>query len=325
MNTIPFVSLKHIDIDPELVRQLPRKLAYYHLALPLAMDNEQITVAVAHLGNPLTLQMLSRVLGAEIVPVHAPATEIKTVLDKVWRGIKPPQANILTWGTTDEHSRLAGQTAARTQTVFKAGVQELHGADIDPILLLTQQDDYMLTVVSAPTPEPLFPFVRHAGTSVLLLVGEVKPEQSMTFKRVLLSLRGHSPDLSALDMVIPLAKHQHADMTVLAVTGAPDADQTPLNRFNHSLAALLDPEQEPAQHLAECTERLVNAGISGYLKLCQGDPIDQIVSEYSNGQYDLLVITSEAYGDFVQQVITRLQGQVQTASVLVIRPTSAAG
>lgn len=324
MNAIPFVSLKHIDIDPELVRQLPRKLAYYHLALPLAMDNEQITVAVAHMGNPLTLQMLSRFLGAEIVPVHAPAIEIKTALDKVWRGIKYPQANILTWGTDEEHALAAGQTAAGMQPLFKATVQTLQGDDIDSMLLLTQQDDYMLTVVSAPTPERLFPFVRQAGTPVLLLFGNVSATQKDLFGRILLSLRGHSPDLSALDLVIPLAKHQQSEMTVLAVTGVPASDRSPLNRFTHSLSALLDPEQDPAQHITECTDRLISAGIAGYLKLCQGDPIDQIVSEYSKGQYGLLVITSEAYGDFVQQVISQLRVQAQTAAVLVIRPTSVA-
>lgn len=324
MNMIPFVSLKHIEIDPELVRQLPRKLAYYHLALPLAMDNEQITVALAHTGNPSTLEMLSRFLGAEIVPVHSTAIEIKAALDSVWKNIKYPQSNILTWGTTLQNARLAHQSGTEMGTLFKAGVFELQGEDVESMLLLSQQDDYILTVVSAPTSEPLIPFIRKAGTPVLLLFGEASDTSTNLFGRILLSLRGHAPDLSALDLAIPLAKHHQAEMTVLAVTGVPQSDRSPLNRFSHSLAALLDPEQEPAQHLAECTNRLVSVGIQGYLKLCQGDPIEQIVTEYTKGQYSLLVITSEAYGDFVQQVITNLQAQGQSAAVLVIRPTSAA-
>lgn len=324
MNTIPFVSLKYIDIDPELVRQLPRKLAYYHLALPLAMDNEQITVALAQTGNPLTLEMLSRFLGAEIVPVHATAYEIKLALDSVWKSIKSPQSNLLTWGTTPPHARQAYETGRSLGALFKSSVHELQGDDVESMLLLTQQDDYMLTVVSAPTPEPLIPFIRQAGTPVLMQIGEMSTVTTGAFSRMLLSLRGHSPDLSALDLAIPLAKHQHAEMTVLAVTGVPASDRSPLNRFTHSLAALLDPEQESAQHITECTDRLIDAGIAGYLKLCQGDPIEQIVSEYAKGQYGLLVITSEAYGDFVQQVISQLRVQVLTAAVLVIRPTSVA-
>lgn len=324
MKTIPFLSLKHVAINPELVRQLPRKLAYYHLALPLAMDNEQITVALAQTGNPLTLEMLSRFLGAEIVPVHATASEIKTALDSMWKNIQYPQSNILTWGTTPQHARSAHQTGSRMGALFKASVHELQGNDVESMLLLSQQDDYMLTVVSAPTTEPLIPFIRKAGTPVLLLFGDSTTPQTESFGRILLSLRGHSPDLSALDLAIPLAKHHQADMTVLAVTGIPQSDRSPMNRFNHSLAALLDPEQEPAQHLNECTNRLINVGIKGYLKLCQGDPIEQIVTEYSKGQYGLLVITSEAYGDFVQQIITNLQEHGENAAVLVIRPTSSA-
>jgi hypothetical protein len=324
MNMIPFVSLKHIEIDPELVCQLPRKLAYYHLALPLAMDNKQITVALAHTGNPSTLEMLSRFLGAEIVPVHATAIEIKAALDSVWKNIKYPQSNIMTWGTTPQHAQQAHQTGDEMGVLFKATVNELQGEDVDSMLLLTQQDDYMLTVVSAPTAEPLIPFIRTAGTPVLLLLGDSAASQTNAFGRILLSLRGHSPDLSALELAIPLAKQHQAEMTVLAVTGVPKSDRSALNRFSHSLAALLDPEQEPAQHLTECTNRLVSVGINGYLKLCQGDPIEQIVTEYAKGQYGLLMITSEAYGDFVQQVITNLQAQGQRAAVLVIRPTSAA-
>jgi len=324
MNTIPFVSLKHIDIKPELVRQLPRKLAYYHMALPLAMDNDQITVALAHTGNPLTLEMLSRFLGAEIVPVHAMGIEIKAVLDSVWKNIKYPQSNILTWGTTSQHARQARETGDRLGALLKAGIHELQGDDVESMLLLTQQDDYMLTVISAPTAEPLISFSRKAGTPVLLLFGDSKTARTESFGRILLSLRGHSPDLSALELAIPLAKHYQAEMTVLAVTGVPESDRSPLNRFSHSLAALLDPEQEPAQHLTECTNHLISAGIQGYLKLCQGDPIEQIVTEYGKGQYGLLVITSEAYGDFVQQVITKLQDRGQNAAVLVIRPTSVA-
>jgi nucleotide-binding universal stress UspA family protein len=200
----------------------------------------------------------------------------------------------------------------------------LQGEDIENMLLLTQQDDYVLTVVSAPTAEPLVPFIRNAGTPVLLLFGDSSTSQTESLGHILLSLRGHSPDLSALDLAIPLAKQYQAKVTVLAVTGVPQSDRSALNRFSHSLAALLDPEQEPAQHLSECTNRLVDVGITGYLKLCQGDPIEQIVTEYAKGQYGLLVITSEAYGDFVQQVITNLQSQGQSAAVLVIRPTSAA-
>jgi hypothetical protein len=198
-------------------------------------------------------------------------------------------------------------------------VIDLQGNDLDSVLIASQHDGHMLTVISAPVTPTLLSFVRRAGTPVLLLQGEQTTPNPLLFSRLLLSLRGHSPDLSALDLVIPLAKANQSALTILAVTGSSPRDW-PRYRLHDSLAALLDPQQEPAQHLAECVDRLNEAEIPGYLKLCQGDPVQQIVSEFAGGQYSLLVITSEAYGDFIQQVIEALQTNTEHCAVLVVKP-----
>lgn len=320
MTHIPFLSLKHISLDVELVRLLPSKLAYYHLALPLAADDGQITLAMAYPDNPLVIEMLGELLGSGIVPIHADPAEIRSALDQVWHHVQRPEANILTWGASGQHVLLAHQTSTALSPIFGAQVHDLQGNDLDNILMLTQQDHYMLTVISASINENFSPFVRKAGTPVLLLFGDPSRRLSISFSRILLALRGHSPDLSALNLAIPLAKAHQAEMTVLAVSGRSPTPQTAQARFNHSLTALLDPDQEAAQHIAHCTNLLVAAGIPGYLKLCQGDPVQQIVTEYIRGQYSLLVITSEAFGDFVQQIIETLQSQTQCAAVLVVKP-----
>jgi hypothetical protein len=47
----PLLALADISIDPELARRLPRRLAYYHLALPIAQDEDDITLAMAYPEN----------------------------------------------------------------------------------------------------------------------------------------------------------------------------------------------------------------------------------------------------------------------------------
>jgi hypothetical protein len=318
MYNVPSLSLKDITLDAELVRLLPSKLAYYHLALPLAADDGQITLAMAHPDNPLVIEMLGKLLGASIVPIRADATEIRFALDQVWQTAKTLESNILTWGSSGHYALRAHQNGTVLSPIFGAQVHDFQGNDLDHVLMLTQQDHYMLTVMSGSISENLLPIVRQAGTPVLLLFGDPVERAEPSFARILLSLRGHSPDLSALNLVAPLASASQAEVTVLAVTDA--AQKFAHTRLSHGLTALLDPDQEAAQHLARCTSLLVTAGILGYLKLCQGDPVQQIVTEYTKGQYSLLVITSEAFGEFVQQVIETLQSQTDHMAVLVVKP-----
>ncbi|HLY28008.1 MAG TPA: universal stress protein [Aggregatilineales bacterium] len=317
MNTYPHLPLADIELDPALVRRLPRKLAYYHLALPLATDGGELSLAMAHPENSIVLDLLQSVLGARIVPVHGDATEIRDALDRAWQSGEKAVPHLLSWGRTAAQAAIARQTSDALGKIFSADVSDVREDDLDTLLLLTQEDKYSLVVVAASASEDMTDLIRKAATPVLLLYGTIRP-----FQRIMLSLRGHSPDLSALDWVLPLATTYHAETTVLAV-----AEQQPATerraRSQDSLAVLLDPTSERAQHLAECAHRLTQAGVEGYLKLCQGDPIPQIVTEFEKGGYALLVIVSEAHGDFVQEVIAGVNARHHDHAILVVKPTPA--
>jgi hypothetical protein len=47
----PNVSLDDFPLDEALARRLSRQLAYYHLALPIGIDDEGITIAMAQPDN----------------------------------------------------------------------------------------------------------------------------------------------------------------------------------------------------------------------------------------------------------------------------------
>ena len=314
MNT-PHIDLNQIVLDVELVRRLPRKLAYYHLALPLAVDDDQISVAMADPDNQLALDLLTELLGEPVVAVHSSAAEIRTALDQVWQFVKEPVPQWLSWGENPITASHSLSIATALSPLFAARVIDLRDNDLSVVIGFSQQDNFQFTVLSAGSRETLPILIRSAATPLLLLFGELK----LPFTRILLSLRGHSPDLSALDWLIPLATTgRHVETTVLAVTTIPQPGQ---RRPLDSLAALLDPNSSTAQHLTLCTERLAGAGISGYIKFCQGDPVSQIATEFEKGHYDLLVIISEAHGDFVQAVLTAINVQTTPHAVLVVKPT----
>jgi len=310
----PTITLSQITLDTELIQRLPRKLAYYHLALPLAADDEQISVAMAYPDNRLVLDLLTRVLGAPIVPVHCSAAEIRAALDQTWQSVTEAPPHWLSWGDSELAADRAWDATKQLSQLFSASTTDLRHNEPGTMIRLTQQDNYHFIVVSDPPSATIVELVRGAATPLLLLRGDLH----LPFKSVLLSLRGHSPDLSALDWVIPLATAGQAETTVLAVTAAPQPGQ---RRPVHSLAVLLDPENAAAQHITECTGRLFEAGLRGYTKFCQGEPVEQIATEFQKGRYDLLVVISEAHGDFVQSVLMAIQNHPAPHAILVVKPT----
>src|SRR5712692_7595755 len=80
---LPVVSLAEAPPDPAAVGLVPREFALRHQALPLAIDEGTLTVA---LGNPMDLQVvddLRLATGMIVRPVVAPAAEIRRALEQL--------------------------------------------------------------------------------------------------------------------------------------------------------------------------------------------------------------------------------------------------
>jgi nucleotide-binding universal stress UspA family protein len=311
MSGYPFLSLSRVSVDPVLARQLPKRLAYFHLALPLAYDDGQLTVVMAHPDNPTAVTMLQTVLGKQIVPVRGSANEIRATLNLIWSDEGDPDVvRILSWGATEPQSALAFSVANLIAEMLSAQTLCLDASQssLETVLTLAREGRYSLSVIDAPQDETLSHLLRESATPVLLVHGA-----QLKLQHILLVLRGHSPDESVLDWVVPLAKANEAAVTLLTV--APTAGS---RRMPHGLAALLTPDSGPGEHITTCAQRLTEAGIKGYLKLRQGTSEQQIAEEVAQGQYDLITIAAEAHGDFVHRVLRQIE--TSSAPVLVIKP-----
>ncbi len=319
MSEYPYLSLSAVTIDPALARQLPRRLAYYYLAIPLARDDDQLAVVMAYPDNQASVAMLQALLGMSIVPVQGSAGEIRAALNRLWAGEDDSGAvRVLCWTAAGDTSSQAAAIAdlvaralAAETTVLDAGQTSLETAQT-----VAREGQYSLTVIDAPQGETLSRFLRGSSTPVLLARGAPP-----VLDHILLVLRGHSPDESVLDWVIPLAQAGGARVTLLTV--APAAAQgRRRSRFPGGLAGLLTQDSAPGEHIWACAHRLTEAGVPGDLKLCQGEPEAQIAAEVARGSYDLITIAAEAHGDFVQRVLQQIEIQApdNRQPVLVIKP-----
>jgi hypothetical protein len=316
----PHLSLGDINIDRELARQLPRGLAYYYTALPIGRDEGRIGVAMARPDDLAAISVLESVLDSRVIPVRAAGKEIRAKLDWVWRDVLPvshPQILCWGWDSTEVETYLPVRLLTRLWTAqvtfVNAGQVNVHTA-----LTIARQGNYNLAAIDVSGGGAAAHLARQSSTP-LLLIGSHRQTQ---LRRILLVLRGHSPDDRALDWVIPLARETQAAVTLLAVASPTLPRYTFESRVSQGIAALLYRETGPGHHALSCAQRLNEAGIEGYLKLQQGPPAHQIAQEMTQGRYDLVSIAAEAHGDFVKDVLSEAETQAALTEypVLVTKP-----
>jgi hypothetical protein len=316
MNEYPFLSLRHVAIDPAVARRLPRRLAHYYLALPLAYDGDQCTVVMAHPENQAAVAVIQTLLGGQVVFVQGTTAEIKAALDRVWPDeVDSAAPRILSWGATPEAAAMAKTAAGQVAAALflPTSCHDACEGDLETVLTAARKGQYSLTVVGAPPGEMWPAPLRESATPLLLARRERISE-----RRILVGLRGHSSDETALDWVRPLARAAQVQVTLLATTPPPTRRA---RRASSGLAPMLLPDDKLGEHVAACARRLAETGVQGALKLCQGTPEQCIAGEIATGTYDLFVIAAEAYGDFVQRILREIDKQApgSDGSVLVIK------
>lgn len=320
MNTFRRLSvpLSTIPIDKTVASRLPFRIAHYYCALPIAQEDEQITVVMAHGEDPATIDVLESVLGSRIIPLQGNAAEIRAALRELWIGqSSDPEARILCWGQrcTAEavYLRLIAESLSASIVTLDSTVHPVESA-----LNLAQAGDFSLTALDIPEGQRFSGMVRHANTPLLLL-----GQETTALKHILVVLRGHSPDHRALDWIIPIATGTHAAVTLLYIALPIVPFYTRETRRFQGLGMLLSSETEPGSHVHKCGARLQAAGIKGYLKFRQGPADQQIADEIAEGSYDFIALAAEARGDFVERVLGKLESRsiYEGQPILVMKPS----
>ncbi|MBZ0305485.1 MAG: universal stress protein [Anaerolineae bacterium] len=307
--TYPYLSLKNITIDPALAQRIPRYLAYYHLALPVAEDENQITLVMVHPDNKKVQDLFEERLGGKVFPVQGSSDEIKATLDLLYAGEDVTSApRFLSWSASQPEQVLA--TALQITSAFsnEAVCLDASQNSLDTVLQIAGR--YTLAVID--TRSPITHLLQKANTSLFLLRGA-----EVHFRRILVALQGHSPDKRTLAMVAPLARMYQAQVTVLGVAA-------PMKRHNiQGISTLLNPATQAGAHVQECVTLAQESGISGQLKLRQGLPHEQIAAECIDGGYDVLAIAVETYGAFVSRIVQMMESRAPNSPqhILAVKPT----
>lgn len=304
----PLLDLKQITVDPAMVRRIPYGMALYYMALPLAYEEEQVSVIMAHPENRAALFRLRDLLKVDVVPVRGTREAIYATLQHFHPNHVLPAYKILAWSAQDNTSDGVCDLAAFFGVALSTEVTlpPVSAPDLEALLATANEGCYSLTVLRPceATPREL---VSRASSPLLLVYDEARPP-----KRILIALRGFSSDDYTLDWLIPLIRHTNAAVTLMPL----------LSSSSGQLHQLLNSKGIWRAHMCSCLQRLRSSGIHAQLRLCEGNPVQQLSSEVTTGIYDLLVITAEGYGEFVSSVLAELEHHSPGTHcpVLVMKP-----
>ncbi|MEZ4519886.1 MAG: hypothetical protein R3C44_24660 [Chloroflexota bacterium] len=305
----------HLDLttlsasaDGDLLQRVPHDLAAYYQALPLAHEEGRVTVVTPHPDNRAAIQVLTRLLEAEVVPVSGSESAAAAAIEQLYQ----PQAlnrQLVSWSDDPLWQDRVRETAERIGTTVGLTCSHLdYGVDTSTLLDRLAQTPDALLICRLSNPQRLAELMQHTSASLLLVRGE-----SRSPRRTLVALRGYGSDHAALLQLRSLPDQGQAVVTVL-----------PLAHGHGWLPdRLLRPDAPDRLHLDGCLHGLGTVPVS--VRLRAGDPSEQLVAELSQEAYDLLVIAAEGWGEFVSRTLDQViaAGVLPDQPVLIIRPPAA--
>jgi hypothetical protein len=294
--------------DSKLLERVDRRVAGYYLAVPIAGEDNCVTVATAYPDNAAALRVLERLLHAAVVPVSSPETDVREAIARIYPESAATPRAILAWCDDPAWLPAVNETAASFGRALGREVHTLDDATpLVEVIDAAGRGDYALLVVH-PTDEAAIRWiVRQSAVSLLLVRGQYAP-----INHILVALRGFGSDHKTLESVLPLLAREQTGATVL-----------PLSRSATSpLSDLLAVDAPIRRHLRDFLNELKRYDVDVDVRFSQGDPLTQIAAEVRDGRHDLLVIAAEAEGSFVGQALSQIEceGLWPGRPVLVVRP-----
>ncbi len=192
MRTHPLIDVNHVTPDLELVARVPHEMALYYMALPLAREDGEVSVAIAHPENAAALARLSRLLDGPIVPVRGSSAAIRSLLQAMRPTGAPSTPGILFWSGRAEWQPAAAAWAEQLSRLLDAPVARCDIPGTVPGGILRQR--HKLVILGQPiNGAGLDIFEQAAGPLFLMRSASVAP-----LRRILVVLRGFSSDEQVL-------------------------------------------------------------------------------------------------------------------------------
>jgi hypothetical protein len=300
-------AMAETPADSDLLRRVDRRVATYYLAVPLAGEDNRVTVATAHPDNADALRVLERLLQAAVVPVAGSEDELLAAIARIYPESAPGEAAIMAWSDDPAWAEAVIAAANAFGRAAERPVVIMDSTATPDEVIARAGYDFSLLVARVTDEAARERLVRQSPVSLLLVRGPYAP-----IDRTLVALRGYGSDFETLERIYPLLAREGAGATVLPLSHP--GGTRPNAPLNGNVSA--------RRHLQQFLHAANRGDARVDIRLSQGDPADQIVTELAGGRYDMLVVAAEAEGEFVWRVLARIEREAMWPGrpVLVVKP-----
>jgi len=299
--TIEHLQVKTLQTNPSLMRLIPGDIARRYQALPISMEGNRITIAMAHPEDAVACQVVESVMGVPACIVQVDSLEIERVLDEIWPQNPSPPLRILHWSPTPTDTDPILSYARGLADLLKANLEQAdipwQGAQSLQTLVtyteLHQPDLVILQLPEAARIQKLFNklklrnFFEALPASILVVKSPRWP-----LEKILLVLRdGSELHDSAVDWSLRLAQSSHSELTVIPLV--PPVPEMYGTWIQHRLPALLAANDPLGKKFRWIAHRFASGKINATFRLRDGLPMDQLRSELLEGDPDLIILPTE--------------------------------
>jgi hypothetical protein len=314
MPTLQTLSISQLKPNPQVVHLLPSELAHRYHALPVAIEGERLTVAMAHPEDEIACQELMATLGPIICWVKADEQELDRLISELWPQNFVTKSRIRTWFPVNGFREADHVYARSVCTLLEAELRPYDdtlppSAFFERILKTSPHSPADLLIFRSPNP-PLIKrlllepaeqsYIYKIPTSMLVL-----REPRWPIRKILLVFHDNKSDDTALSWGIRFAKQGHASLTILPLVPSPSGAFANM-QARHNIAELLARDYPLGTQLRSAAQQLIEWKIDGKLRL-RNEPVDQqLRCEVAEGRYDLIIVGAETQNTISRWVLGQL-------------------
>jgi nucleotide-binding universal stress UspA family protein len=307
------LQLDGIPLDTILAKKLPPRLAFSYHMLPLALENNRVTVAMADPENKFAVEAVRSALGATPYIVKSDQSWIDKLLSELWPNYQDNDLHLIFCSITNRPLiafREYSNYIRNLIMVPEGNISTLHGIEKVCVHTLEESIDVIDLLILEETTKSKSRKSSLQIPEVQRVIKKYKPsvliarEPQYPLGKVLIVLGCENRDHVTLDWIMKLAIPSRAEVTMLAAIPPVPRMYQGLPGMSVEIPKILKGKSTLGKHLECLVGRLEAHGVGVVLKINEGDSKWVIYQEVIEGDYDLIAVAAGP-DDWFKRVLLR--------------------